>query len=192
MKFSYCMTGALCFLFSTAHAKDVPVLPAEYRMFNVYADRGHPKQCAVFTEAKGLLEQFTALGVGKPEAVLGLIKPPIDWTQSAVLLMYQPDPPPDAVPKVRSLLKDVNREKLTLLFRYVDPNAPEPAPPPPDPVAARPSSPPLATTFTLKAYTLGTDDKRDRAGYRSPLLLLVVPTFGFLSGKTLVECTQKL
>lgn len=44
----------------------------------------------------------------------------------------------------------------------------------------------------MKAYTLGTDDTRDRAGFRSPLLLVVIPKLGFLTSKSLVECTQKL
>jgi hypothetical protein len=186
------IAGALCLFAATAQAKDVPMAPAEYRMFNVYASRGHEKQCVAVTDAKDLLARFTGLGVNKPEAVLGLIEPPIDWQQSAVVLLYQPDPPPDVVPKVRSLLKDVNKEKLTVLFRYADPNEPAPAP---EPVAAaqpRPSPPALSSRFTMKAYTVGTDDTRDRAGLRSPLLLVVLPKLGFLTSKSLVECTQKL
>lgn len=176
-----------------AQAKDVPVAPAEYRTFNVYASRGLERQCAVVTNAKDLLARFTALGVNKPEAVLGLIDPPIDWQQSAMLLLYQPDPPPDVVPAVRALLKDVNREKFTLLFRYADPKETAPPPPPPASEPVRPQARPvLAATVTIKAYTVGTDDVRDRAGFRSPLLLVAVPRFGFVSEKSLVDCTQKL
>lgn len=198
------LTAAVSLWAARAHAKDVPVPPAEYRMFNVYASRGHEKQCLAFTSAKELVARFTALGVNKPEAILGLIDPPIDWQQSAVLLLYQPDPPPDVVPKVRALLKDVNREKLTVLFRYADPNAPDTAPPGPEatppktetaqaePSKPRPVSAAPAGGFTLKAYTVGTDDTRDRAGFRSPLLLLVIPSYAFLRNKPTIECTQKL
>lgn len=198
MNRAYFFAAALSLWAARAHAKDVPVPPAEYRMFNVYASRGLERQCVAVTSAKDLVSRFTALGVNKPEAILGLIDPPIDWQQSAVLLLYQPDPPPEVVPKVRSLLKDVNREKLTVLFRYADPSAPEPKPEPkPEPTVAEPSKPRpapagLASGLTLKAYTVGTDDTRDRAGVRSPLLLVVIPSYGFLANKPTIECTQKL
>ncbi|MFO0574525.1 MAG: hypothetical protein U1A78_11035 [Polyangia bacterium] len=197
MNRAYFLTAAISLCAVRAHAKDVPVPPAEYRMFNVYASRGHEKQCVALTSAKELVARFTALGVNKPEAVLGLIDPPVDWQQSAVLLLYQPDPPPDVVPKVRALLKDVNREKLTVLFRYADPNAPEPGPPAPESAQAEPNKPRpapagFAAGFTLKAYTVGTDDTRDRAGFRSPLLLVVIPSYSFLRNKPTLECTQKL
>lgn len=175
---------------TVASAKDVPVAPSEYRMFNVFASRGLDKQCKVVTDAKELLTQFTALGVNKPDAVLRLIEPPIDWQQSAVMLLYQPDPPPDVVPKVRSLLKDVNKEKLTLLYRYADPNEPAAAVASTD--TAKPVAGPPARLFSIKAYTVGSDDTRDRSGFRSPLLLVVIPTFGFVTNKTAVDCTQKL
>lgn len=178
------LAAALLFYAGAASAKDVPVAPADYRLFYVPASRGLEKQCAALTDAKELQGRLAALGVGKPEVLLGKIAPPIDWQQSGVLLLYQPDPPPDVVPTVRSLLKDANKEKLTILFRYVDPNQP---PPPPEAPKAT-----VASTFTLKAVTVGTDDTRERAGTRSPLLLIVVPRFGFLSSKSLVECTQKL
>lgn len=177
---------------TVAHAKDVPVAPSEYRMFNVFANRGLDKQCKVVTDAKELLQQFTALGVKKPEAVLGLIEPPIDWQQLAVALLYQPDPPPDVVPKVRSLLKDVNKEKLTLLYRYADPNEPANAPEVASTDGAKPAPGQPLRLFTIKAYTVGTDDVRDRSGLRSPLLLVVIPKFGFVSSKTAIDCTQKL
>ena len=48
---------------TVASAKDVPVAPSEYRMFNVFASRGLDKQCKVVPDAKELLTQFTALGV---------------------------------------------------------------------------------------------------------------------------------
>lgn len=197
MNRAYLLTAALSLCAARAHAKDVPVPPAEYRMFNVYAGRGHEKQCVALTDAKELVARFTALGVNKPEAVLGLIDPPIDWQKSAVLLLYQPDPPPDVVPKVRALLKDVNREKLTILFRYADPSAPEPNPPGSETAQAEPNKPRpvpagLSGGLTLKAYTVGTDDTRDRAGFRSPLLLVVIPSYGFLRSKPTLECTQKL
>ena len=54
----------------------------------------------------------------KPEAVPAMISPPIDWSASAIVLMYQPDPPPETFPSVRSLIKDVNKEKFTL-YRYL-------------------------------------------------------------------------
>ncbi len=176
--------AVLLFWASAADAKEVPVPPSDYRLYYVPASRGQDKQCAAVSDAKELQGRLTALGVGKPEAVIGKIAPPIDWQQSGVLLLYQPDPPPEVVPTVRSLLKDANKEKFTILFRYVDPN--QPPPPPEAPKAA------VASTFTLKAVTVGTDDTRDRAGTRSPLLLIVVPRYGFLSSKSLIECTQKL
>ncbi len=180
---------------TVAHAKDVPVTPSEYRMFNVFANRGLDKQCAVVTDAKELLAQFTTLGVKKPDAVLGLIDPPIDWQQLAVVVLYQPDPPPDVVPKVRSLFKDVNKEKLTLLYRYADPNEPATAPSATEVASTEANKPatgqPLRL-FSIKAYTVGTDDVRDRSGLRSPLLLVVIPKFGFVTSKTVVDCTQKL
>ena len=188
------VTLALCLSAQAADAKDVPVAATEYRMFNVYASRGQEKQCAAVTDAKDLLLRFTALGVNKPDAVLGLIDPPIDWQQSAVLLLYQPDPPPDVVPKVRSLLKDVNKEKLTVLFRYADPKEPAPSAEvaSAEPAKPQPGQPAPARLFSIKAYTVGTDDTRDRSGFRSPLLLVVVPKFGFVTNKSAVECTQKL
>lgn len=180
--------ASLLFFASTAAAKEVPVPPADYRLYYVPASRGLDKQCAALTEGKELQARLAALGVNKPEVVLGKITPPIDWQQSGVLLLYQPDPPPEVVPTVRALLKDVNKEKLTILFRYVDPNQP---PPPPPPAAEAPKAA-VASTFTLKAVTVGTDDTRDRAATRSPLLLIVLPRYGFLSSKSVIECTQKL
>ena len=169
-----------------ADAKDVLVAPTEYRMYNVFAARGHEKQCVAITDGKDLLARFTALGVTKPDVVIGMIDPAIDWQQSAAVLLYQPDPPPDVVPKVRSLLKDANKEKLTLLFRYADPKEP----PPPEPAQPRPTA--VASTFSLRAVTVGTDDVRDRASFRSPLLLIVLPKLAFLTSKSLIECTQKM
>lgn len=185
---------ALCLCAPAASAKDVPVAATDYRMFNVFAARGHEKQCAAITDANDLKARFVALGVNKPDAVLGLIEPPIDWQQSAVVLLYQPDPPPDVVPKVRSLLKDVNKEKLTVLFRYANPSEPTPAAAvaSAEPAKPQPGQPAPARLFSIKAYTVGTDDTRDRTGLRSPLLLVVVPKFGFLTNKSIVDCTQKL
>lgn len=182
------MAAAPLLLAGPAAAKDVPVPPTDYRLFYVPASRGLERQCAALTEPAALQERLAALGVSKPAAVVAKIAPPIDWQSSGVLLLYQPDPPPDVVPTVRSLLKDINKEKFTILFRYVDPNQP----PPPAPAAADAPKATVATAFTLKAVTVGTDDTRDRAGTRSPLLLIVVPRLGFLSSKSLVECTQKL
>ena len=147
---------------TVASAKDVPVAPSEYRMFNVFASRGLDKQCKVVTDAKELLTQFTALGVNKPDAVLRLIEPPIDWQQSAVMLLY----------------------------RYADPN--EPATTVASTNTAKPVAGPPPRLFSIKAYTVGSDDTRDRSGFRSPLLLVVIPTFGFVTNKTAVDCTQKL
>lgn len=186
---SRAVAAVLLFWAGTADAKEVPVPPSDYRLYYVPASRGLDKQCAAISDAKELQGRLTALGVFKPEVVIGKIAPPIDWQQSAVLLLYQPDPPPEVVPTVRSLLKDANKEKLTILFRYVDPNQPPPAPPQPSGEAPKAT---VASTFTLKAVTVGTDDTRDRAAARSPLLLIVVPRYGFLSSKSLIECTQKL
>jgi hypothetical protein len=194
MKRASVLLASLLLCTATAQAKDVVMAPAEYRMFNVMAARGHEKQCVAVTDGKDLLARFVALGVGKPEAVVGLIDPPLDWTQSAVLLLYQPDPPPEVVPKVRTLLKDVNKEKLTLLFRYADPNEPPPPPPPPPPPTepTQPRAPALATRFSMKAVTIGIDDTRDRTKLRSPLLLVVIPKLPFLTSKSPIDCTQKL
>jgi hypothetical protein len=186
MKRASVLLASLLLCTATAQAKDVVMAPAEYRMFNVMAARGHEKQCVAVTDGKDLLARFVSLGVGKPEAVVGLIDPPLDWTQSAVLLLYQPDPPPDVVPKVRTLLKDANKEKLTLLFRYADPNEP----PPPEPT--QPRAPALAARFSMKAVTIGIDDTRDRTKLRSPLLLVVIPKPPFLTSKSPIDCTQKL
>jgi len=184
--------GLLLFGAATAHAKDVPVPPSDYRMFNVYANRGLERQCIAITDAKDLVTRFTTLGVKKPDAIVGMIDPPVDWQQSAVLLLYQPDPPPDVVPKVRALFKDVNKEKVTLLFRYADPKEPDPTPSKAEAEAPRPAAAGLVSNFAIKAYTVGTDDTRDRTKLRSPLLLVVVPKFGFISGKSPIDCTQKL
>ena len=175
----------------TASAKDIPVAPAEYTMFNVYANRGLEKQCVVVTETADLLARFNTLGVKKPDVVVAMIQPPINWQTTAILLMYQPDPPLDALPKVRSLLKDVNKEKLTLLFRYGGQKENEP---PAEVASAAPTKaqPTPPRPVTVRAYTVGTDDVRDRSGFRSPLLLVVVPKFGFLNSKSSLECTQKL
>lgn len=191
MKRAIIVATVLSFATATASAKDVPVAPAEYTMFNVYANRGLEKQCAVVTETADLVARFNTLGVKKPDAVLAMIQPPINWQTTAVLLMYQPDPPLDALPNVRSLLKDVNKEKLTLLFRYGNPKENE-APAEvasAAPIKAQPTTP---RPVTVRAYTVGTDDVRDRSGFRSPLLLVVVPKFGFLTSKSSIECTQKL
>ena len=191
MKRAIIVAAVLSLATTTASAKDVPVAPAEYTMFNVYANRGLEKQCAVVTETADLVARFNTLGVKKPDAVLAMIQPPINWQTTAVLLMYQPDPPLDALPNVRSLLKDVNKEKLTLLFRYGNPKENE-APAEvasAAPIKAQPTTP---RPVTVRAYTVGTDDVRDRSGFRSPLLLVVVPKFGFLTSKSSIECTQKL
>jgi hypothetical protein len=184
--------GLLLLGTATASAKDVPVAPSDYRMFNVYANRGLERQCVAITDAKDLVTRFSTLGVNKPDAVVGMIDPPVDWQHSAVLLLYQPDPPPDVVPKVRALFKDVNKEKVTLLFRYADPKEPDSTVAKTDSEAQRKAATGLVSNFAIKAYTVGTDDTRDRAKLRSPLLLVVVPKFGFLTGKSPIDCTQKL
>lgn len=191
MKRAIIVAAVLSFATATASAKDVPVAPAEYTMFNVYANRGQEKQCAVVTETADLVARFNTLGVKKPDAVLAMIQPPINWQTTAVLLMYQPDPPLDALPNVRSLLKDVNKEKLTLLFRYGNPKENE-APAEVASAALIKAQPTTPRPVTVRAYTVGTDDVRDRSGFRSPLLLVVVPKFGFLTSKSSIECTQKL
>lgn len=156
---------ALLFFTGTAFGKDVPVPPTDYRLFNIPADRGQEKLCTALTDAQELKARLSALGVQKPEVILGKIAPPIDWQTSGVLLLYQPDPPPDVVPTVRSLLRDVNREKFTILFRYIDPNQP------PSQEGNKVAS---AGGFSLKAVTVGTDDTRNRTGARSPLLLVKI------------------
>lgn len=89
---------------------------------------------------------------------------------------------------------DVNKEKLTVLFRYADPKEPTPSAEvaSAEPAKPQPGQPAPARLFSIKAYTVGTDDTRDRSGFRSPLLLVVVPKFGFVTNKSAVECTQKL
>lgn len=192
---------SICLVPASAEAKDVPMTPAEYQMFNILAPRGKEKQCVAVTSTGELVEQLTKLGVSKPDSVLGMIDPPVNWSQSAMLLLYQPDPPLDVVPAVRSLLKDVNKEKLTLFFRYasLEPAKSQAVPSPaasPQPaaptvaIAAVPNKPrPL---YAIEARTVGTDDTRDRSKFPSPLLLVVMQRPPFLTSKTLIECTPKL
>ena len=119
MKRALLLSFALCMFPQPAAAKDVVMAPADYQMYSAYAARGLDKQCMVLTSGKELLDSLTKLRVNKPEAVPAMISPPIDWSTSAIVLMYQPDPPPETFPSVRSLIKDVNKEKFTLLYRYL-------------------------------------------------------------------------
>lgn len=207
MKRALLLSVALSFVPRPVVAKDVVMAPAEYQMYTVYASRGLDKQCAVITSSKDLVDMLTKLRVSKPEAVPGLITPPINWNASAVLLMYQPDPPPETFPAVRSLIKDVNREKFTLLFRYLTAKefaaeetaaaaaaaaAATPAPTTsPVAVAAAPVAKRAGVSYTIGAYTVGTDDQRDRSKHPSPLLLLVIPKLPFVNNQTAVESTPK-
>ena len=62
MKRASVLLASLLLCTATAQAKDVVMAPAEYRMFNVMAARGHEKQCVAVTDGKDLLARFVALG----------------------------------------------------------------------------------------------------------------------------------
>lgn len=212
MKRALLLSFALCMFPQPAAAKDVVMAPADYQMYSAYAARGLDKQCMVLTSGKELLDSLTKLRVNKPEAVPAMISPPIDWSTSAIVLMYQPDPPPETFPSVRSLIKDVNKEKFTLLYRYLTKKefeaeaaaaAAANSPPSTSPAAqnnpAQPAGTVAAVTaprprtfgYSIEAYTVGTDDQRDRSKLPSPLLMVVIPKLPFVNNRTPVDCTPK-
>lgn len=195
------LLSALCLFPCGAKAKDVPMAQTEYQMFNLLAPRNKDKQCVIVSSNSELVDQLTKLGVSRADGVPAMIDPPLNWSQSAVLLLYQPDPPLDVVPAVRTLLKDANKEKITLLFRYA-PIEPAKSPASPAPAASPPAAAPTIAALTvpskprplysIEARTVGTDDTRDRSKSPSPLLLVVLQKPPFLNSKTQVECTAKL
>ena len=51
--------------------------------------------------------------------------------------------------------------------------------------------PPRLDAESIEAYTVGTDDQRDRSKLPSPLLMVVIPKLPFVNSRTPVDCTPK-
>ena len=58
-------------------------------------------------------------------------------------------------------------------------------------VAAVTAPRPRTFGYSIEAYTVGTDDQRDRSKLLSPLLMVVIPKLPFVNNRTPVDCTPK-